>query len=134
MYVETFEIDVIVFIGNVIMCLTSHWPIISGIQSQFINYDNITPVKNLQITNNIIYQGYNHFSSYLVKLKLLQCDVKHIMTLPIKTITSISNVSTYIITVGPIKITAILVIMSISTLITAVILHIYQYSIKCQFL
>ena len=31
MYVETFEIDVIVFIGNVIMCLTSHWPIISGI-------------------------------------------------------------------------------------------------------
>jgi hypothetical protein len=71
MYVETFEIDVIVFIGNVIMCLTSHWPIISGIQSQFINYDNITPVKNLQITNNIIYQGYNHFSSYLVKLKLL---------------------------------------------------------------
>jgi len=25
MYVETYKLDIIVFIGNVIMCLTSHW-------------------------------------------------------------------------------------------------------------
>jgi len=36
-------------------------------------------------------------------LKIIgQCDVKHIMTLPIKTITSVLKVSTYIITVRPI--------------------------------
>jgi len=59
-------------------------------------------------------------------LKIIgQCDVKHIMTLLIKTITSVLKVSTHIITsllACPVRLAAILAIMSVSTFKTAVIL------------
>lgn len=54
-------------------------------------------------------------------------DNKHFMMVPIKTITSIWNVSTYIITsitACSIELPAILVIMSVSTAISAVILYV----------
>jgi hypothetical protein len=61
-------------------------------------------------------------------LKIIgQRDVKHIMTLMVKIITSVLNVSTYIITsitVGLIRLAAILSIMSVSTFITAVFLYV----------
>ena len=61
-------------------------------------------------------------------LKIIgQGDVKHIMTLLVKIITSVLNVSTYIITsitVGLIRLAAILSIMSVSTFITAVFLYV----------
>jgi len=47
-----------------------------------------------------------------------KCDVKHIMTLPIKRITSVLKVLTYIITnikAHPIRLSVIIVIMSVST-------------------
>ena len=56
-----------------------------------------------------------------------QRDVKHIMTLLVKIITSVLNVSTYIITsitVGLIRLAAILSIMSVSTFITVVFLYV----------
>ena len=56
-----------------------------------------------------------------------QRDVKHIMTLMVKIITSVLNVSTNIITsitVGLIRLAAILSIMSVSTFITAVFLYV----------
>ena len=56
-----------------------------------------------------------------------QRDVKHIMTLMAKIITSVLNVSTNIITsitVGLIRLAAILSIMSVSTFITAVFLYV----------
>ena len=63
-------------------------------------------------------------------LKIIsQCDIKHIMALPIKTITSVFNVSTCIIisiTAGPFGLDAILAIMSVSFFITAVILYLYH--------
>ena len=52
-----------------------------------------------------------------------QCDVNSIMTSSIKTITSVLNVSTYIIISITIGCTEILAIMSVSTFKTAVILH-----------
>jgi hypothetical protein len=61
-------------------------------------------------------------------LKIIgQRDVKHIMTLMVKIITSVLNVSTNIITsitVGLIRLAAILSIMSVSTFITAVFLYV----------
>ena len=57
-----------------------------------------------------------------------QCDVKHIITLLIKTITSALNVSTYIITsVTACGLAAILAIMSVSTFKTDVILNLPCY-------
>jgi len=55
-----------------------------------------------------------------------QSDVKHIMTSPIKMITSVYKVSKHIttsITARPIRLTAILLIMSVSTFKTTVILY-----------
>ena len=55
MYVEIFKTDIIVFIGNVIMCLMSYWPIIFN---TFIATDNMTlwdQKKNVQITDKKIY-------------------------------------------------------------------------------
>jgi hypothetical protein len=59
-----------------------------------------------------------------------QCDIRHIitLTLPIKDITSVLKVSTYIITSisnCPISLDAILVIMSLLTLKTAFILYVF---------
>ena len=58
-----------------------------------------------------------------------QCDVKHIMTLPIKTITSILKVSTNIITSIAARsngLAAIQAIMSVTTFKAAVILYIWR--------
>jgi hypothetical protein len=55
MKVETFKIAVIVFIFNVIIHLTSHWPIIFCIVVMSLNTENIAQwdqCKNLQITDN----------------------------------------------------------------------------------
>ena len=41
MNVETFKTDNIIFIGNVILCLTSDWPIVFTI-SEFIDSDSLT--------------------------------------------------------------------------------------------
>jgi hypothetical protein len=53
--------------------------------------------------------------------------VKRIMTLTIKAIASVLKVSTYIITSRPIGLAAILVTMSVSTIITAVILYLFYW-------
>jgi hypothetical protein len=56
-----------------------------------------------------------------------QCDVKHILTSPIKTITSVLKILTYIITsitARPVGFAEIVVIMSVSTFKTDVILYI----------
>ena len=42
MYVEIFKTDVIIFIGNVIMCLTSHWLMIFCIWSRFVDTGHIS--------------------------------------------------------------------------------------------
>ena len=65
-----------------------------------------------------------------------QCDVKHIMTFPIKTITLVVKVSTYIITSmapHPTILTAILVVMSVSTFKLDIILNIFlhKWNILC---
>ena len=52
-----------------------------------------------------------------------QSDVKHIMTFLVKTIMSLLNVSTYIITIAALFIQ---MIMSVSTLVTAVILYLLK--------
>ena len=55
------------------------------------------------------------------------CDVKHIRTIPIKTITLVLKVLTYIIpsiSTHPIGLAVILTIMSVSTFTTAVILYV----------
>ena len=58
-----------------------------------------------------------------------QCDVGYLMTLAVKTITSVLEFLKYIITVPPIRLTVILTILSVSTFKTAVILHLIK---KCN--
>lgn len=64
-----------------------------------------------------------------LKLKIIgQCDVKHNTTFPIKNTTSVLKVFTYMITniaMNPIRLTAILVMMSVAYFKTAVIPYIY---------
>jgi hypothetical protein len=58
MYVETFKTD-IVFISNVVISLTSHWPNLKY-QSPFVDANNITlwdQMKNIEITDNYIYSN-----------------------------------------------------------------------------
>ena len=59
-----------------------------------------------------------------------QSDVKHIMTFLVKTIMSLLNVSTYIITIAALFIQ---MIMSVSTLVTAVILYLLKQQIVIVF-
>jgi hypothetical protein len=65
-------------------------------------------------------------STNCLTLKIIgQCDVKHIVTSPIKTITSVLNVSTYIINnIAAVGLAAILVIISVSTFKITIILYI----------
>jgi hypothetical protein len=75
-----------------------------------LNHKNITSVSNAHVQELI--------------LKIIgQCDIKHILTLLIKTIMSVLKISTYIIT-SVVRLAAILAIMSVSTFKTAVILYI----------
>ena len=54
-----------------------------------------------------------------------QCDVKHIMTLPIITVTSVLKILTYTcVTAHPIRLVLIIVIISVSAFITIAILYI----------
>ena len=46
MYVKTFKMGVIVFIGNMIMCLMSHWVIIFSIKSLSVDYRKISLNEN----------------------------------------------------------------------------------------
>jgi len=67
MYVETFKTDLIVFIGNIIMCSTSHWQISFQYQSQFVD-------SKLQI-NLIIVPQYMNITTKFSTLKLFSsCD------------------------------------------------------------
>jgi len=68
MYVETFKTDVIVFIDNVIMCLMTHWPIISSIRvSLLILTISLGEIKRKkwQITNKIFYIQINNHWFYI---------------------------------------------------------------------
>ena len=61
----------------------------------------------------------------LIPKNISQCDIKHFMTLPIKTITSVQKVTTYIITSIAAHLIGLAVIMSVSTFKTTVILYIF---------
>ena len=85
-----------------------------------------TEIGEKVITRTIILMYNTEFVSRMGKLNG-QLDVKHIMTSPIKTIASVLTASTDIITnipARPIRLTEILVIMSVSTFKIAVILYI----------
>jgi hypothetical protein len=75
-------------------------------------------------------------NALILILKIIgQCDIKHIITLPIKTRTSVLNISIYIITsitARPIWLAAILPIMSLLTSITAVTLYIIKGVIQTR--
>jgi hypothetical protein len=73
MYVNIFKTGIIVFIHNIIICLTSCWPIIFSIKSQFLYTDNITwwdQSKNIHITNNC-------FNSIIKNWKFPNLKVHH---------------------------------------------------------
>jgi hypothetical protein len=63
-------------------------------------------------------------------LKIIwHCDVKHIMMLPIKTMTAVMNVLTYIITsvtALPTRLPVILAMISVPTFVTSVILYLFS--------
>ena len=65
----------------------------------------------------------------LILVIIGQGDVKHILMLQIKTITSVLKVSTHIITASSIRLAAILAIMSVLTFIIAISLYIYPPSL-----
>ena len=113
-------------IESIRMCLSTHY-------LQLIDYFN----GNLYIFPLISLKDIFSISGLTLILKFISrcpCDVKHILFL-IKTITSVLNSWTYMyiiisITAHPIRLAVILTIMSISTVIAAVIL---QYSQRHTF-
>ena len=60
MYLKSYKIAIITFIGIVIMCLMPHWPIVVSIdQSQLADTDNIIwwyQMQNVQNTNKYCQQ------------------------------------------------------------------------------
>jgi hypothetical protein len=111
-FVETFKTDVIVFIDNVILRLTSHFPIQFSIK---VNKSaTVTRERDSRCDTSIIelfafigdmdtcplISQCNTVSINELTLILNcigKCDVKRNMTLSIKTITSVLNVSTNVI-------------------------------------
>ena len=86
-------------------------------------------ISNLYIFSLILTEWYCQYQqTHSATENIGQCNGKHIMTLSIKTITSLLKAFTYImtgITGHPIRLTAILAIMSVSTFTTANILYIH---------
>jgi hypothetical protein len=83
--------------------------------------------KNIRSVRN------SHVQELTLILKIIgQCDIKHTLTSPIKSITPVMKISTYIITsitARPVRLAVILVIMSVSTFKTTVILfYMYRYT------
>ena len=82
--------------------------------------------KNIRSVRN------SHAQELTLMLKIIvKCDVKHILMSPIETITPVLKISNYIITsitACPIGLTAILVIMSVSTFRLTAILVIMSVS------
>jgi hypothetical protein len=128
LHVKTFKTDVIVhvvFICDVIMCLTSHWPIIFII-CKFDIFHLISATDKVRITEltlihkNIMSIRNSHMLELTLILKIMgQCDVKHILTSPIKTRTPVLKILTYIIiciTARPVRLAAILACVSTSIL------------------
>ena len=70
MYVDTFKTDVIVFIGNIIVCLTSSWPIIFQYQNQFLDTNN--QMNTIQITDKSIIWAMDFLNEY-VSNNILMC-------------------------------------------------------------
>ena len=67
----------------------------------------------------------SHAPELTLILKIIgQCNVKHILTSPIKTFTSVLKISTYIITARTVGLAAILAIMSVLAFRTDVILYV----------
>jgi hypothetical protein len=68
MFVENFKTDVIVIISNIMICLMSHWPIIS-ISDQFIDTYNIThwdQRENIKIAGNIKTQPQHYILLFFI--------------------------------------------------------------------
>ena len=83
--------------------------------------------KNIRLVRN------SDVQELTLILKIIgQCDFKHTLTSPIKSIMPVMKISTYIITsitARPVRLAAILVIMSVSTFKTTVILYyMYRYT------
>jgi hypothetical protein len=86
----------------------------------------------ISLSDNVSMMNWPWYSDELTMiLKFIgHCAIKHIMMIPIKTITSVLKVSIYIIIAHPIRLSVKLVIMSVSTFKTAVILYMYLSSVK----
>jgi len=106
-------------------------------------YMIIYVISNLYISPLIFHQQIFSVSpDWLLILKIIgQCDIKHTMTFPIKTITLDLKVSTYIaiITARPIISSVTLAVMFVSTFKTAVILYVFILAVcttfyKCSFI
>ena len=88
-------------------------------------------IGNLDILSLISTSDISSINKMTLQLKIIgQSDVKHIITLQIKTVTAVLKVPTCIttsITCRANKLSVILAILSISIYIAAVILYIYIY-------
>ena len=91
-----------------------------GNNSGKVSWNNYINKKNSDIFP-LISLGINERT--MIQKIINQCDMKHIIILPMKSIISVLNVLTYIITARPIGLTEILVIMLVSTFIATVILY-----------
>ena len=98
MYVKIFKTGILVFIGDVKMCLTSHWHIIFNIRVSSSPCELRTDIIFLWIKVSSVIRT---LSAALIKWKMSnlqmmkmigQCDVKHIMTSQIKTTCTITSV------------------------------------------
>ena len=71
MCVKTFKTDVIVFIGNVIMCLTSHWLIVFSIRVHLSiltrSYGETNYKEDIQITDKQNYYLVFTIVSFIIK-------------------------------------------------------------------
>ena len=85
--------------------------------------------KNIRSVCNLHVQEL----TLMLKIICFQCDVKHILTSPKKTMKSVLKILTYIITsitVRSIRLAVMLTIMFVSTLITADFLYILSLSLS----
>jgi hypothetical protein len=94
-------------------------------------------MKYVSVTSNMSWSYWWNMSVWRqtcheVTDKICQCDVKHVMKLLMNSITWVLKISTYIIisiTGHPIRLAAILMILSVSIFITAVFLYEKRYLI-----
>ena len=90
--------------------------------------DKVWITKLTLIHQNIRTVRNSHVQELTLILKIVgQCDVKHILTSLIKTITAVTYIITSI-SAHPVRLAAILVIMSVSTFIYLIMIHLKQDS------